>query len=594
GITSILKQDKNDPVDVRSFLVDQSGLVWMGTNTHGINQFDLNTPFFLSYKNNEGFPQDLLKQELNLSANALFDWKEKEKQLSAAGYHFRSAYDKYGRLWMALKETVCYYDIQSKNITKLPHVPINSDQRDNGIGIKGLTIMPDGAPMVVGYSGKILYYHAATRQWLPFIGNSVIRNRFGRATLPQDMVNDGKTVWITTEKDGLLAIDIATKQLRQLKNQIYPQAIPTDQLLGMRQDPKRADILWIGSYQGLICLNKKTLKSQLFSQEQGLPDNTVYSILADKAGYLWISTNKGLCRFHPVTHKTRIFQASYGLPGDEFNRFHHFEFPDGRLAFGGPEGWTLFNPLALKGDNFMPNIAFTALKINNMLITGTHHKLLSFPINALRKLRLSYDQNTLNIEFAGLQFNHPRDLSYRYQLIGYDSNWIMAGHSPAANYTKIPPGNYELKVNTSNTTGEWSNHYATMDITIYPPWWRTWWAYTLYTLIAAGILYFFIRHRIHRELLAKDIILKEKEALLLKSSNARKDLALENIAFIQSHELRKPLASILGLINVIKAMDYEVDKECISMLEEAGNELDTKIRSIISHVEHEAAEDPDQ
>lgn len=589
-VTTVLKKDKNSPADIRSFLVDKSGLVWMGTNTHGINQFDLNTPFFQSYKNSDGFPQDLLKQELDISANTVFDWKESDRQLSSAGYHFRSAYDKSRRLWMALKETVGYYDGQSGKVNRLPHVPINSDRKDNGIGIKGLTTMPDGAPMVVGYSGKVLYYNSPTHQWISFISDSVIRNRFGAAILPQDILNDGKTIWITTEKNGLLYIDIATKQLRQLKSGIQPGALPTDQLLGMKEDPKRADLLWIGSYQGLICLDKKTLKSLLFSLETGLPDNTIYSILTDKTGYLWVSTNKGLCRFHPVTHQTRVFQASYGLPGDEFNRFHHFELPDGRLSFGGPEGWTIFNPLALKVDNFRPKIAFTALKVNNMLITGTHDKLLPLPINAIQKLTLSYEQNTLNIEFAGLQFNHPQDLSYRYQLIGYDNNWVMAGHSPVANYTKIPPGDYTLKVNTSNTTGEWSNHYATMDITIECPWWDTWWAYVGYAVIFAGLLFLLIRYRFNRELISKDLKIREKEALLLKSSNARKDLALDNIAFIQSHELRKPLASILGLIGVIKAMDYEVDKECISMLEEAGNELDTKIRSIISHVEEEARE----
>jgi tetratricopeptide (TPR) repeat protein len=71
-------------------------------------------------------------------------------------------------------------------------------------------------------------------------------------------------------------------------------------------------------------------------------------------------------------------------------------------------------------------------------------------------------------------------------------------------------------------------------------------------------------------------------------SNVKKDKALENIAFIQSHELRKPLASILGLITVIRLMEHQVDEEALGKLEEAGEELDTAIRSIIVHVEEEA------
>lgn len=67
----------------------------------------------------------------------------------------------------------------------------------------------------------------------------------------------------------------------------------------------------------------------------------------------------------------------------------------------------------------------------------------------------------------------------------------------------------------------------------------------------------------------------------MRDRDLQKDKVLENIAYIQAHELRKPLASILGLIDVIKVSDYEVDKETIAKLEEASHQLDSKIRSII-------------
>ena len=57
-----------------------------------------------------------------------------------------------------------------------------------------------------------------------------------------------------------------------------------------------------------------------------------------------------------------------------------------------------------------------------------------------------------------------------------------------------------------------------------------------------------------------------------------------DIAFIQAHELRKPLASIMGIVNVIKAMDYKIDPECISKLDEASKELDAKIHAVLTHI----------
>jgi signal transduction histidine kinase len=77
-------------------------------------------------------------------------------------------------------------------------------------------------------------------------------------------------------------------------------------------------------------------------------------------------------------------------------------------------------------------------------------------------------------------------------------------------------------------------------------------------------------HKQHREIIEKNDVLND---------------ALSKIAFIQSHEMRKPLASILGLINVIKAEDYEFQKECLLNLEKSANELDQKIRSIVQETD---------
>jgi len=100
-------------------------------------------------------------------------------------------------------------------------------------------------------------------------------------------------------------------------------------------------------------------------------------------------------------------------------------------------------------------------------------------------------------------------------------------------------------------------------------------------LILAGSLLFLI----FSVILVLQYRILYRDNSLIKKSNVEKDQALENIAYIQAHELRKPVASIMGLINLIKATDYEVDKEAITKLEEASKELDTKIRSIITQVE---------
>lgn len=58
--------------------------------------------------------------------------------------------------------------------------------------------------------------------------------------------------------------------------------------------------------------------------------------------------------------------------------------------------------------------------------------------------------------------------------------------------------------------------------------------------------------------------------------------SLRRIAQIQSHDIRQPLTSILGLINTIKADDYVADKQRLLMLETAAHELDSKIHAIVA------------
>ncbi len=243
--------------------------------------------------------------------------------------------------------------------------PLITNKNEAGIAIKGITIAADGNPMVIGYNGHLLSYNAAQRSWRPVIDTGMIRRLFGPAILPQDLLDDGKNVWVTTAKDGLLRIDRSTSSIIHLKASPSADSLPTNQLLGLLPDPRRDSLLWIGSYQGLICLNKSTLRSEIFSVKEGLPDNTIYSLVADRSGTLWFTTNKGVCRFDPVTHRIRVFRTAYGLPGDEFNRFHHLVLPDGRIAFGGTDGWTVFDPVAIKDDDFQPRVAFTGLRINN-------------------------------------------------------------------------------------------------------------------------------------------------------------------------------------------------------------------------------------
>src|SRR5690606_9485098 len=151
-----------------------------------------------------------------------------------------------------------------------------------------------------------------------------------------------------------------------------------------------------------------------------------------RTGKLWCSTNKGIFRFDPRTREIYSFEKSDGLQGNEFNRAHKFRFFDGRLAFGGTEGYTIFNPADFEGD--FPEtpvpIQLTSLQINNQLKHPSRPgSIVQEPLSLISEINLPSDKSHLRFEFAALLFNQPVKTKYRFQMVGIDKQWVENGTS---------------------------------------------------------------------------------------------------------------------------------------------------------------------
>ncbi len=86
------------------------------------------------------------------------------------------------------------------------------------------------------------------------------------------------------------------------------------------------------------------------------------------------------------------------------------------------------------------------------------------------------------------------------------------------------------------------------------------------------------------EILARQVMYTMELQISLNLIIAQHE-SLLNVANIQSHEYRKPVATILGLMGLIKAEGYLPDKECLMMMETAVEELDQKIKKVITFIQ---------
>jgi serine phosphatase RsbU (regulator of sigma subunit)/ligand-binding sensor domain-containing protein len=95
---------------------------------------------------------------------------------------------------------------------------------------------------------------------------------------------------------------------------------------------------------------------------------------------------------------------------------------------------------------------------------------------------LTYDNNNLIFKLGSNYFISEDYNQYRYMLEGNDNGWTDFSNRREAIYTNLSEGTYTFKVQCKNIYNNFSKiesfHFA-----IKPPWYRTWWAYLLYSVL---------------------------------------------------------------------------------------------------------------
>lgn len=315
------------------------------------------------------------------------------------------------------------------------------------------------------------------------------------------------------------------------------------------------NIIWVGTSMGLYRSNPAVDSFLLFTDpEIGLTATTVIAcILEDDKKNLWVSSSAGILRFSPNRNEITVYSKNQGVDASALTRTygHNMQGAKGRrgeLFFGDRNGYYVFFPDQLKVNGIPPQIVITDFRLaDNQPVKPGKGSPLNFPITYTKEIHLAYDQNVFSFDFIGIHYSSPENVRMLFFMENLDNTWRRASPEKKAFYYNVPPGHYIFRIKAANRDGVWAE--KAIVIIVHPPWWRTWWAYTLFGIAFFVVLWRFIKWR--------EKVLKKEKTLL------------EEKVAIRTHELQAEKEKVENTLSVLKETQEQlIESEKITSISE--------------------------
>lgn len=555
------QHNENDPESIsnntaRGIVEDRSGNLWVGVSNKGLNVHDPRTRSFIHYRNNSGGRISLQDNAVrsillddqdriwvgSFTGLTVIDRKnnssKRYKHIPGDIYSLSANYvismfqDHEDRIWLGTREGLNIYQPEGDRFIRFEG---NDEVSLEGIEIESI-LQDHQHRMWVGTQNEGVFQIDLDRGGIKRFAIRRDKANFSQSTAACIVQDSEKRIWVGSAA-GLFLFD----PNKEIFEPIESQAIEGNDVRNITDGDNGK--IWIGTNSGLHLFDPKTKIFKTYHEKDGLSNAVIYGALADDHGNLWLSTNKGINKFNPVKETVDVYDKADGLQSDEFNGKAYYKDEDGFLYFGGVNGLSIFHPDSLKENIELPQVELTDFLLFNQSVQVHDSSVLKLSLNYQDEIVLSYDQDMFAFEFAALNYKQPEKNQFAYKLEPFNEEWIYTDYKDRkAVFTRIPSGSYTFSVKASNDDGHWNEQERSIKLTILPPWWQTWWAVSLYTILSLGAIFFIARFQWRKIQLRNRLNLKRKEAEQYKALDKLKTQFFSNI----THEFRTPLTLILG------------------------------------------------
>jgi signal transduction histidine kinase/ligand-binding sensor domain-containing protein len=303
--------------------------------------------------------------------------------------------------------------------------------------------------------------------------------------------------------------------------------------------------MWI-SCGGLGLLRFKDGQVGRLSTEQGLYNDYISQIIADDQGWLWFGSDHGIFKIpqrqlgqavedHNVRLRPIVYGRNEGLSSLEalFSTSAPLVFPraictrDGGVWLLTHTGIVAADP-KVPSQEYPPPVLLTRVAMDKQTIAAygsvaSNHKAANLKASGI-PLRLPPSHHCLEFDFTAIHFTAPENLHFRYQVVGFDNDWIEAGAERHADYSRLAAGDYQFRVQACIGSGPWSEAQSTVAFTVAPFFWQTWWFRLGVLVLFTGTVIAMVRYISFRRLRLKLRAAEQQAAIERERGRIARDI----------------------------------------------------------------------